>query len=59
MEQLHGLTVDTRSTGIFDARCHAVGHSKALLDLAQQQNTAVKRQQAAVKSDVQTLATNR
>ncbi len=36
-----------------------IGDAKALVDLAQRQNAAIRRQQAAVKLDLDALARNR
>ena len=44
---------------ILDAGRQATGNPKAPFDLAQQQDAAVRRQQTAIKSDIQTLARNR
>ena len=44
---------------VLDTRRHAIGDAKALFDLAQNQNTAVRRQQAAVEFGDNCLAGNR
>ena len=48
-----------RRAGILDAGRQTIGNPKAPLDLAQQHNAPVRRQQAAVKSDIQPLVRNR
>ena len=48
-----------RRARIDDARGQAFGDAKALLDLAQHQNAAVRRQQTAVELRDNFLASNR
>ncbi len=45
--------------GIDHAGGEPIGDAKALVDLAQRQNAAIRRQQAAVKLDLDALARNR
>jgi hypothetical protein len=51
----HGSHLFGTSTPLSDQRFNP----KALYDLAQQHNPAVRRQQPAIKSDVQTLTRHR
>ena len=48
-----------RRTRVDQAGCHAIGDAKALLDLAQSQKPAIRRQQTAVKVDDNIFAGNR
>ena len=48
-----------RRARIGDARRNAIGDPKALLDLAQRQNAAVRRKQTAIKLRDNFLAANR
>ena len=48
-----------RRARVFDAGGHAIGDAKALLDLAQNQNAAVRRQQTAIEFGDDSLAGNR
>ena len=48
-----------RRARVFDAGGHAIGDAKALLDLAQNQNPAVRRQQTAIEFGDDRLAGNR
>jgi hypothetical protein len=44
---------------VLDAGGHAIGDAKPLLDLAQNHNAAVRRQQATIEIDDDCLAANR
>ena len=45
--------------GVYDAGGEPVGEAKALFDLAQRQNAAIRRKQTAVKLDLDVFARNR
>jgi len=47
-----------RRTGIIDAGSHTISYTKALLNLAQQQNTAVRGEQTAIETGIYPLARN-
>lgn len=47
-----------RRTGIIDAGSHTISYTKALLNLAQQQNAAVRGEQTAIETGIYPLARN-